>query len=109
MATLIEILFLGVGALLALGVVVPVFRPRWKGTRIVCGAFGCAGVGLAFMSLGASKLFAHSLSPQQRDWFVYLFFAGWAVAIVGFILNRRRAKRAGMMQHLQTHLIATKR
>src|SRR5260370_42151578 len=104
-----SILFIGVGVLCGLGVFFPRFRAHWKGTRVVCGPIGCAGFGLSFISLGVTRFFSDSLSERHRDWLVWSFLAGWIVAIIGFILDRRRAKRAGMIQNLQRHLITKER
>src|SRR2546425_11929183 len=102
MIRVVSIPFFAVGAGLAFGMFVPRFRPHWKGSRITCGAIGCGGYGLSFMSLGVSRFFSDSLSERHRDWLVWSFVAGWILAIIGFVLDRRRNKRAKMMQHLQT-------
>jgi hypothetical protein len=108
MIKLFNILFFAVGAFVALGVFIPRFRLHWKGTRIVCGPLGCAGFGLAFMSMGTSRCFSESLSDHHNNWFIWLFVMGWVIAVAGFILDSRRAKRADIMKSFQTHLIEKK-
>jgi hypothetical protein len=109
MTKTLSILFFGAGALVALGIFFPRFRPHWKGSRISCGVLGCAGFSLAFMSLGVSRFFSDSLSERQRTGFAWLFIAGWVIAVIGFVLDWRRSRRAEVMQHLQTHLIMKER
>jgi hypothetical protein len=104
MVKLLSALFFGAGAFVVLAAFVPRLRPNWARTRIPCGFLGCLGCGSAFMSVGVNHFF--SLPSRYHDWLVWLFFLGLAVGFLGMALDKRRAKRADMMQGLQTHLIA---
>ena len=108
-STLLGILFFGLGALLALAVFVPGLRPRWAATGLVCGPLGCLGIGLALMSSTAGRLYREVLTLQQRNWLFYLFIAGVGIAILGFIFDRRKARRTEMMKNLQMHLLTKER
>lgn len=108
MVKLGSILFFAVGAFVALGVFIPRLRLPWKGTRIVAGALTCGGNGLVFMSLGIIGYFDESFSKQYLNSLYGLLLVGCLMVTGGFILDRRRAKRADMMKGFQTHLIRKK-
>jgi hypothetical protein len=108
MVKLLSAIFFAVGAFEVLAAFIPRLRSHWARTRIPCGFLGCVGVGSAFMGLGVDHFFSGSLPSRYHEWLVRLFFLGLAVGFLGMALDRRRAKRAGMMQGLQTHLIAKK-
>ena len=104
MVKLISVIFFAFGAFEVLAAFVPRFRSHWARARIPCGFLGCIGVGSAFMSLAVDHFF--SLPSRYHTWLVGIFFLGLGVAFLGLALDRRKAKRAYLMQELQTHLIA---
>ena len=108
MITLLSVIFFAVGAFEFLAAFISRLRPNWARTRIPCGFLGCVGVGLAFMSLGVDH-FSYGSSPNRYHyWLVLLFFLGLGVGFLGMALDKRKARRADMMQGLQTHLLAKK-
>jgi len=104
MVKLLSGIFFAVGVFEVVAAFIPRLRSHWARTRIPCGFLGCIGVGLAFMSVGVDHFF--SLPSRYHDWLVWLFFLGLAVGFLGMALDKRKARRADMLQGLQTHLIA---
>jgi len=108
MVKLISLIFFCTGAFVACSAFIPRLRGNWARTRIPCGFLGSLGIGSAFMGLGAHHFFSGQLPSQWQYRLVWLFFIGLVVGLVGMVLDKRKAKRADMVQDLQTHLI-TKR
>jgi uncharacterized membrane protein len=105
---LISGIFICAGAVIVFSAFVPRLRPHWARTNISCGFLGCLGIGTGIMSSAADHFFSRSVPVRWHDRLVWLFFLGMAVGMVGMILDKRKAKRANMMQGLQTHLVTKK-
>src|SRR5438093_12356914 len=104
MVKLLSVFLFGVGGFVLVAGFIPRLRPHWARTRIPCGFVGCVGCGSAFMSAGADHFF--SLPSRYHNWLVWVFFLGLGLGFLGMAMDKRRAKRANMMQGLQSHLIA---
>jgi hypothetical protein len=102
-------LLVGLGLFLLGAVFVARFRPHWKGTKISSGPLGCAGFGLLLISGGISEFHFDGMTQHLQVRLTWVFIGGWIVAIIGFALDLRRAKRAGAMESLQVHLITKRR
>src|SRR5580658_9646359 len=85
----------GIGALTvalaaALGIWLPRFRMKWKGSPIDCGPMSCAGIALFCGTLGfiITTLDVAALVPW-RPYFILLALAGWIMAVIGSMKDKR--------------------
>ena len=60
------------------------------------------------MTLGVTKFFAESFTEHQRNELAALFAFGWIIAIIGFVMDKRRSRQEKAMDHFQTYLIKKK-
>jgi hypothetical protein len=94
------------GTFFGLGVFIPRLRCRWAGTPIKCGAVGSLAASLIFLSWAFRRMYQDSLSEGARQTLFSISILGWVIAAGGYIIARRRMRRAGnLMQDLQRHMI----
>ena len=106
MVKLLSVIFFCAGAFIALSAFIPRVRLHWARTRIPCGFLGRLGAGSFFISVGVRFFLSDSLPESYRIWLACAAYGGLGVGSLGMALDKRRAKRAGMMQGSQTPLIS---
>ena len=106
MVKLLSVIFFCAGAFIALCAFIPRVRLHWARTRIPCGFLGRLGAGSFFISVGVRFFLSDSLPESYRIWLACAAYGGLGVGSLGMALDKRRAKRAGMMQGSQTRLIS---
>ena len=104
MVKLLSVIFVCAGAFIALSAFIPRVRLHWARTRIPCGFLGRLGAGSFFISVGVRFFLSGSLPESYRVWFACAIYGSLGVGSLGMALDKRRAKRAGMMQGSQTSL-----
>ncbi|HSY19957.1 MAG TPA: hypothetical protein VK815_16555 [Candidatus Acidoferrales bacterium] len=89
MQKIMPILFIAIGVYVSLGIWFPRMRSKWKGTQATCGALGCAGFALFFISLGATFFAVDSVPERDRIWFAVPIMMGWILGALGYAFDTR--------------------
>jgi hypothetical protein len=87
------VMLVSVGATSAMGIWLPSFRSKWKGSSVDCGPLSCASMALFACLIGCAMFFGPTLPKRLGPWFAVSAMVCWILGCVGYSLDVRKWRR----------------